>query len=626
MSLMMRCIETYDAMEHLAGKQDCSEEMLAPIGHVLENASIEIIVDEKGEFVSAKNIDKQVPILCTEASATRNADIARPLCDELYYISKLGNPFFETYKDEQKEVEQKKNANRHKLYVDGLKKWNESEFSCNTINAIYKYVSKETLYSDLVSNGVQMRSGKDIVVWRITGISELSGAVYEKPLLDILAQKHNAYENKNESKKEKCYCMVTGKMDFSTEKYPFVLGTAKLISKKEEDKNFVYKGRLLKSDEAFNVGREATQKGFAALKWLIKKDGVMLDKSKKCIAWNPKGKEVPSAMFPLPLLKENANENMNPTRYKKLLLRKIFTGNQALSEMENVIIAIFDSASPGRAAVTYYSEIEEKTFIERLVTWDLETMFPTTWNRELVPSLYEYVAYAFGTYRGKTGASSKGETNERKKEKRIKFEFSENAKNAKGQQMQRLIVCKIERRTFPLDVMNNLVFNASRLYLYDSLTKEKLLHVTCSAIRKYHIDKLQEDILMALEKEKKNRSYQYGRLLAVLEKVEQDTYDEKDAMRETNAIRLQQRFVQKPLETSEQIIRKLKQAYYRKLKKSSITYYEKLIEEILCVVSECEGTELDKSLDEMYLIGYYLQKQDFYKENNSSEGKTVISD
>ena len=115
-------------------------------------------------------------------------------------------------------------------------------------------------------------------------------------------------------------------------------------------------------------------------------------------------------------------------------------------------------------------------------------------------------------------------------------------------------------------------------------------------------------------------------MLAVLEKIEQDTYDEKDATRETNAIRLQQRFVQKPLETSEQIIRKLKQAYYRKLNKSSITYYEKLIEEILCVVSECEGTELDKSLDEMYLIGYYLQKQDFYKKNNSSEGKTVIPD
>lgn len=131
---------------------------------------------------------------------------------------------------------------------------------------------------------------------------------------------------------------------------------------------------------------------------------------------------------------------------------------------------------------------------------------------------------------------------------------------------------------------------------------------------------------MALEKEKKNRSYQYGRLLAVLEKIEQDTYDKKDTMRETNAIRLQQRFVHKPLETSEQIIRKLKQAYYRKLNKSAISHYEKLIEEILCVISECEETELDKSLDEMYLVGYYLQKQDFYKKTNDSTDETVISD
>lgn len=97
-------------------------------------------------------------------------------------------------------------------------------------------------------------------------------------------------------------------------------------------------------------------------------------------------------------------------------------------------------------------------------------------------------------------------------------------------------------------------------------------------------------------------------------------------MRETNAIRLQQRFVQKPLETSEQIVRKLKQAYYRKLKKSAIAYYEKLIEEILCVISECEELELEKSLDEMYLIGYYLQKQDFYKKTNDSTDETVISD
>ena len=37
MSLMMRCIETYDAMEHLAGKcvNEDRKETLAPIGHIL---------------------------------------------------------------------------------------------------------------------------------------------------------------------------------------------------------------------------------------------------------------------------------------------------------------------------------------------------------------------------------------------------------------------------------------------------------------------------------------------------------------------------------------------------------------------------------------------------------------
>lgn len=45
---------------------------------------------------------------------------------------------------------------------------------------------------------------------------------------------------------------------------------------------------------------------------------------------------------------------------------------------------------------------------------------------------------------------------------------------------------------------------------------------------------------MSLDKEKKDRSYQFGRLLAVMEKVERDTYT--DEGREPNAIRMQSVF------------------------------------------------------------------------------------
>ena len=61
MSLMMRCIETYDAMEHLAGKcvNEDRKEILAPIGHILAPATIEITVDDEGNFVRAQNVEKK---------------------------------------------------------------------------------------------------------------------------------------------------------------------------------------------------------------------------------------------------------------------------------------------------------------------------------------------------------------------------------------------------------------------------------------------------------------------------------------------------------------------------------------------------------------------------------------
>ena len=50
---------------------------------------------------------------------------------------------------------------------------------------------------------------------------------------------------------------------------------------------------------------------------------------------------------------------------------------------------------------------------------------------------------------------------------------------------------------------------------------------------------------MALEADKRDRSYQFGRLLAILEKTERDTYT-KDTDRETNAIRRMSVYAQRP--------------------------------------------------------------------------------
>ena len=53
---------------------------------------------------------------------------------------------------------------------------------------------------------------------------------------------------------------------------------------------------------------------------------------------------------------------------------------------------------------------------------------------------------------------------------------------------------------------------------------------------------------MSLDKDKMDRSYQFGRLLAVMEKVERDTYDNNEK-RETNAERYRGEYCRRPLYT-----------------------------------------------------------------------------
>lgn len=122
---------------------------------------------------------------------------------------------------------------------------------------------------------------------------------------------------------------------------------------------------------------------------------------------------------------------------------------------------------------------------------------------------------------------------------------------------------------------------------------------------------------MALEPKKKDRSYQYGRLLAVMEKVERDTYSEGEN-REPNAIRLQSAFCERPLTTFSTIHLSL-QPYFAALKKSSRDYYKRLIGEIVEIIQELPDGEQNTPLKETYLFGYYLQRKDMYtkKENNT---------
>jgi CRISPR-associated protein Csd1 len=190
--------------------------------------------------------------------------------------------------------------------------------------------------------------------------------------------------------------------------------------------------------------------------------------------------------------------------------------------------------------------------------------------------------------------------------------------------MQRLLCCRIDQAAFPLDIMQALVSKAGNLQVYKT-NRNKLLCITCAVVRKYYIDHKKEEFKLALEPERMDRSYQWGRMLAVMEKIERDTYD-LDEKREPNAIRMQSVFVKRPGYAFAVIMEQLKNAYYPRLHVGLRTKYERLIGEIMeqLHLSLKEPDDYGKLLTESYLPGYYLQKSELYtkKENEETEEHT----
>ena len=123
---------------------------------------------------------------------------------------------------------------------------------------------------------------------------------------------------------------------------------------------------------------------------------------------------------------------------------------------------------------------------------------------------------------------------------------------------------------------------------------------------------------MALEPERKDRSYQFGRLLAVMEKIERDTYDSSDS-REPNAIRLQSIFCQRPMTTAGNLEKQLERAYFPRLKPNNRIFYKNLMGQIMSIISDFPPETWNTPLDNTYLMGYYLQRSALYAKKTDNE-------
>jgi CRISPR-associated protein Csd1 len=393
--------------------------------------------------------------------------------------------------------------------------------------------------------------------------------------------------------------MVSGEISAPAKQHPKgivpINGNAKLISANDSS-GFTYRGRFTDEEQAAAVSYISSQKAHNALRWLIANQGVFFG-GRTFICWNPQGKTV--APPTSPLRKKDSAPALYPTDYKRQLKLALESYKSELpEEKDGVIIAAFDAATTGRLSLTYYNELQGSDFLQRLHDWDASCCWYNGPFGIQSPALYSIVLCAFGTHRND------------------KLEVDDKVLK---QQIQRLISCRVDRAKFPHDMESAIVNKASNLRIYEQNTRALLLFVACAVVKKYRYDTYKEEWDMSLEPSKNDRSYQYGRLLAVLEKAERDTY-QADEGREPNAMRMQPVFCQRPQYASRILWEQVKKAYFPRLTPASRTYYDRLIGEIMESLGSFPEYEQNKPLDDTYMLGYYLQRNALY--TSKKEQKT----
>lgn len=586
MGMLQAAYRTYEVQAYRAGVMtELEREPLTPIAHMVQNAQIEITISDDGIFQSATPVPKEqnktiIPATIESANRTGDNVKAHPLCDQLRYLAPYGKE-------------------KHDAYCNQLENWADSEFSHPKVRAVWRYIKGGSILQDLAISGLipvqengtpekgkieGIEYDKCMVRWRVIPAPEgVSSASWQD---SSLFESYAAFYESQCNQRDQDLCLISGKQDMVCEMHPkgVISSTfgAKLISANDSS-GFTYRGRFIDARQAGSVGYTASQKAHSALRWIASNHGVIIG-GRTFLCWNPEGHPVPE----FGLLKMSGSGNRDFISYRQELAATLFGYRQQLQPEDDVVVAALDAATTGRLSVTYYNVLKGSDFLDRLENW----YTTCCWNFRTFgvqsTDIRDIAKYAFGSEREN---------------------FVEADSRMLRDHVQQLFHCIIDSQPVPQDILCALVKKASYPLSYNPENRERVLTAACMIIRKYRNDRVKkEEWTLSLDKNNLDRSYLFGRLLAVAELVERSTYD-KDETREPNAIRMQAVFAQRPLYAWRIIYEQLN-PYFARLGPGLRAYYRKKISEIIELLPPADDPSLGKKLEDTYLLGYYLERSE----------------
>jgi len=600
---------------------------LLPLYHKLQNSHIEVILNEDANFIDANFIadkdDQEIIIPYTEKSGARTTnDCPHPLCDKIQYCAKH-------YEGKKKKY--------FKSYSVQLEDWANSDSSHPMIEIINKYVQKGTLLSDIVGTGKQfgkqdVEFGELLVRWKVEILGENETRCWKN---QSLFKSWQLYYEQQEAVQD--ICMVTGDLKSIALNHPNHIrnsgDSARLISSNDKS-GFTFLGRFKLnnfhkeeiSNQSVSISAEVSQKAHSALMWLIDRQSFR-NGDQVIVSWAVSGKEIPDPFSDSLKLFDETDEEMIKEvtqlsytdagqTFARKLTQKIAGYKAELKDATNIVVMGLDSAGPGRLAITYYRELSNSEFLECIEKWHTQMawffleFFQNSTDKKKKHSGYMVIAPAPRTI---AEACYGRQLDDKLKKSTV----------------ERLLPCIVDNLQIPIDLVDSAVKRASNKIGMDHWEWERTLSVACALYRCNSIRNLnnsnKNQYNMALETERTDRDYLYGRLLAVAEYLEEKALFLAGENRITNAARLMQRFSDQPFQTW-LIIEKGLDSYKTRLqtrRPHKLFFLKNLMGEIHNKFSPGDY-EKDGRLSGLYLLGYHCQRLELVQKIDKEEKESDL--
>lgn len=611
MSWAKELLETY---ENCVGK----DPDLLPIYHnkkaISNSPSVIVKIDESGKFkaIDEFDLDLNKHIICpvTSSSAGRTSSIApHGLFDTLIYLAKDINL-----------ISDKDNKKHHKIYMEQLSDWCNSEYSHPKVCSVLKYLKKGRLVSDMKKSEFVFNDKDKLKVFVFFLV--FSDSNETKLWEDISVRK--SWENYQSSlgEKEKAFCMISGECQKKNDNFPrgfirklFGSTQAKLFSSNYND-DFTYLGsrfsKTKKPDCLFSIGEATAFRVCNMLERLSDKQGIVFSPEGPLIlAWSSTGEAIPPIDSDSPNLMglnlEDPTDNLPDTSedFAKRLNLKMKGYQAALPPDKNINVIFISLLTDQKYSISYYNMIRNSDYINRIKEWHKKCswrFFIGNGRRFFgAPAISKVIDTAIGIQPGEKISSSK--------------------KKLKNKMFSLIVQNMIEGKDFPEDILKKCVLRCFKRMGQSRFEWQKNVSITC-AIYKYH-KKNEKEYEMNLDTTKTSRDYLYGRLVAWANRVESVVSNSSEKI--TNAEKLLSKIRTKPSLTFFHVLRPKILPYLNKLKVKDFGYYtilKKQYSEIIRLFKEID-LESNEPTGGEFFLGYDLQEMEYYKksEKKSSESE-----